>query len=384
MGSVNNQLDELAREEDPGEGDLPVQGPTAQLEVPLPDVTDLPQDETVMGVFRRHSDVVPKRMVIGDQEDTDEDEGLDDPQVLAHELGNKVTVIGNALSLLKRQITPEMLQDETVRHVLSVLEEEQEGMAHMLLRVRKRISDSPSAALAPEETPEYAVINVSELMEAEVKLWRRILRMNIAITRDFPQGIKIRGDHVELHQIVHNIFRNAIQIMQDLPEEERRIHVRIRRKEGYVYIFIHDNGPGIKEEDKGKIGTKHFTRKKGKGIGLYYSQKLARKIGGEISLKNTRDLTQEDLDDDAFDEISPVSQRSRPKHEHRHRVTRTLLNKIERVLVLFELLTRSKQVYEPRSPRKICVEDFKGATAIIKLRAVHEETAIEEPYRPVR
>lgn len=359
MGSRSDQRDDLDSEDDPGEGDQPEAG--------------MKSDD----VFRRYSDVVPRR----DTPQDADDEGLDDPQVLAHELGNKVAIIGNALTLLKKQITPEALQDETTRDILRVLEEEHEGMAHMLKRVRKN-SDSPSSALLPEETPEYAVINLSEMLEAEVKLWRRLLRMNIAITRDFPQWIRIRGDHMELHQVIHNLFRNAIQIMHDLPEEERRIHVRIRRKGGFVYVFIHDNGPGIKEEDRGKLFTKHFTKKKGKGIGLYYSQKLMRKIGGEISLKNTSDLKEEELDDDAFDiEVPPRSQRTRMKHEHRHGVAKMLFQKIQRAL---EFVSGRRQTIEPRPPVKIRVEDFKGATAIIKLRALDGEKTTEEPYKPVR
>jgi len=278
------------------------------------------------GISARYSDVVPKGSGAADMAD----EGLDDIEVIIHELGNKLSVLGNAFSLLKKQLPKDAQEDENLGEILTVIDVEHSDMSHILKRVRTSAQNALSSLLLPEEVPEYVVIDLSEMIEAQVKLWRRVLRTKIAITRDFAPGIKIRGDHLELNELIHNIFKNAVQIMQQLPEEERRLHVRVRQKEGYIQVFVHDNGPGIKDEDQKKLFKKGFTKKNGKGIGLYYSQILARKMGGDIVLMNNKDL----LDVEPEDEISPD---------------------------------------DPVKPRKIRLADYNGAVAIIEFPVLEED-----------
>ncbi len=223
-------------------------------------------------------------------------EGLDDVEVLCHEIGNKLGTVMQAANLLGKQLKGNPEVDKNLHELLEILDVEHMGMFHLLKRVRKHAGGNEQTLdvpLLPEELPEYKTVDLSEILDAEVKLWRRLLRMDINITKDIPEGVKMKGDNVELHEIIHNIFRNAIQVMQNLPEEERKIHVSIREEKDVIQIFIQDNGPGIKTDDLLKLFTKGFTKKNGKGIGLFYSQKLAKKMGGDITLINNMD--REDL-----------------------------------------------------------------------------------------
>ncbi len=335
-----------------------------------------PTEDRVSGISVRRSDVVPRGPEVS------QDEGIDDIEVIAHELGNKIGVIENALSLLKRQLPAEVQKDENVSEILRIITEEQSDMSHIIKRVRTSAQDALSSPALPEEVPEHVVIDLSETLEAEVKLWRRILRMKIAITRNFQQGIKIRGDHVELHELIHNVFKNAVQIMQQQPEEERKLHVRIRQKEGIIQVFVHDNGPGIKDEDRKELFHKGFTKKKGKGIGLYYSQKLARKMGGDIVIMNNKDL----LDVESQDEIPPEDLVLSP-HQTAElavpakndpltgdaKIPGFFKEKINGVIQLFFPHRPKQDPSEIRRPRKIRLADFKGAVAIIEFPVLEKE-----------
>jgi signal transduction histidine kinase len=59
---------------------------------------------------------------------------------------------------------------------------------------------------------------------------------------------------------------------------------------------MQDNGPGIPEHFRHRIGTRGFSGKGGHGIGIWRSKKLAREMGGELTLINN--CERDDLDYD--------------------------------------------------------------------------------------
>jgi signal transduction histidine kinase len=55
----------------------------------------------------------------------------------------------------------------------------------------------------------------------------------------------------------------------------------------WVRIQIADNGPGIPEEEIGRLFTPfHTTKTDGTGLGLAYSKKVIEGMGGRIQLSN--------------------------------------------------------------------------------------------------
>jgi signal transduction histidine kinase len=187
------------------------------------------------------------------------------------------------------------VEDQEVADLIAIFGDEFETMRHLVEGFHSEQS-SPDAPLLPEEIVQnHKPIDFSELVQAEVKLWRRLLRLDIKILRYITEGVQIRGDKCELHEIVHNLFKNAVQAMQQLPEDERRIIVTLLEHDDFVQVLIQDNGPGIPEEAFAKLFRLGFTKDKkgGTGIGLYQARRLARKMGGDVTLINNVD--REDL-----------------------------------------------------------------------------------------
>lgn len=86
--------------------------------------------------------------------------------------------------------------------------------------------------------------------------------------------------------IIKQILDNAVKY--SLPDSKIKIYAEQEEKENILYI--EDEGVGIKKEDIGRIFDKNFTGINGRrqytstGIGLYLSQKLAKKLGHLITV----------------------------------------------------------------------------------------------------
>lgn len=98
--------------------------------------------------------------------------------------------------------------------------------------------------------------------------------------------ININTDEKWLAFIIKQLIDNAVKY--SLPEKTIKIYVEQMEKE--VILNIEDQGTGIKKEDIRRIFDKNFTGMNGRrlynstGIGLYLSQKLARKLGHTITV----------------------------------------------------------------------------------------------------
>ena len=98
----------------------------------------------------------------------------------------------------------------------------------------------------------------------------------------------------QLIRVFVNLMTNAIQAIEiqqkeeaeaGLPVRQGRIGIFIRNsiKDGFYDIVFEDNGPGVKDENLGKLFTPNFTTKSsGTGLGLAICRNIIEKCNGEI------------------------------------------------------------------------------------------------------
>lgn len=108
---------------------------------------------------------------------------------------------------------------------------------------------------------------------------------NIRIELDVDDGVYAEADPEQLHRIVHNLGRNA---MQALSAAKRGGTVRIgaRRSGDVAEIEISDTGPGLPVVARDNLfkAFRGGVRKGGSGLGLAIAQELANGHGGEVRL----------------------------------------------------------------------------------------------------
>jgi two-component system sensor kinase FixL len=106
----------------------------------------------------------------------------------------------------------------------------------------------------------------------------------VALRQEMPdQGSAIRVDPVQIHQVLVNLLRNAIEALEDTPPADRRVLVQARRVDGLVQVSVSDNGSGQPEAELSKMFEPFVTTKpQGLGMGLAISKTIIEDHGGRI------------------------------------------------------------------------------------------------------
>lgn len=95
----------------------------------------------------------------------------------------------------------------------------------------------------------------------------------------------VQADRLLIHQAFRNILVNAIQILESAVK--RHLRIKVERRGHSVVTTFSDTGPGIAEENFGRIFEVFFsTRKGGSGFGLAITRKVVEEHGGSIRAYN--------------------------------------------------------------------------------------------------
>jgi hypothetical protein len=114
------------------------------------------------------------------------------------------------------------------------------------------------------------------------------LRLDTTLPDEFPV---IRSDPTRVRQVLGNLISNAIKYNRPEGSITVRAAVRSRRGAGeFAVVEVADTGIGI-AEDKLRLLFEEFSRlapaaAHGAGLGLAISQKIARALGGEITVRS--------------------------------------------------------------------------------------------------
>jgi signal transduction histidine kinase len=115
---------------------------------------------------------------------------------------------------------------------------------------------------------------VSELQRAQV-----IVRTELA--DDLPP---VKGDRVQLQQVVLNLVLNAAEAMSAIEDRQRQLVVRTERDEGdRVRLTVRDTGPGFALQSANQLFETFYTTKRdGMGIGLSISRSIIERHQGRL------------------------------------------------------------------------------------------------------
>jgi signal transduction histidine kinase/ActR/RegA family two-component response regulator len=193
-----------------------------------------------------------------------------------------------------------------------------------ILALSRLLLDHVDGALQPEQEKQVAFIRrsaetllefVNDLLDlAKVEAGKVDVHADAFSLPDFMRGLRgvlkplkltdavelifeeceplsIVADEGKLAQILRNLISNALKYTE---RGEVRVKVAINRSRGVAIFQVRDTGIGIAERDQARIFEEFeqvlgaFQQKnKGSGLGLALSQKLARLLGGEITVEST-------------------------------------------------------------------------------------------------
>jgi len=207
---------------------------------------------------------------------------------LAHEIHNPLDAVSNLLYLMQSDPKPE----ETAQFL------------DLASKELDRVAQISRAMLGMyRESKEPVAVDVQDMLDSILLLLDRQLRhAQVNLHTEFAPGAVVSGYPAELRQVFINLLANAADASSTGGVIELRTEICLERRRNPrpnkfeprpagVVVTIVDNGEGIAADVLPKLFQPFFTTKgeQGTGLGLWVSQGIVEKHGGNISIKSSTD-----------------------------------------------------------------------------------------------
>lgn len=147
--------------------------------------------------------------------------------------------------------------------------------------------------MASKHQSEQTALDINQVAQESLLFLRheiesRSIRIATAFARELP---RLRGDRIQLQQVIVNLLLNGIQAMETAQSDDCAINLETGVDAGnIVFLSIRDSGPGIADAHIDRIFEGFFTTKDGGlGIGLGICQSIIIAHGGSITAANHQD-----------------------------------------------------------------------------------------------
>ncbi len=222
---------------------------------------------------------------------------------VAHELNNPISfVYGNTLAM-KRYA--ERLATYLAAVHDDMPREAREGLRREL-RIDRLLDDLPSLIAGTMEGAERTrdivdalkrfsatdrderrPFDLVEVIERAVQWVAKGTANQFEVRLNLPPALEVLGSPGQVQQVVMNLVQNAADATEN--SRERRLEISGRSEEGQAVVEFRDSGPGIAEENLGKLFDPFFTTKpvgRGTGLGLAISYGIVERHGGKLGVSN--------------------------------------------------------------------------------------------------
>lgn len=204
---------------------------------------------------------------------------------LAHELGQPLNACQSYLGGVRHRLAdaltdqPELIQalDKAMTHL------DQAGQ--IIRNVRGFVS---------RHQPVFERTDLPALLDQTLSLLELPLRagcVRVDVQREDARALcAVQCHPVEIQQVLVNLVMNAIDALQTMPEQSRRIHIRLAPEaRGLVSVQVADDGPGVPAEVEARLFDPYITTKPtGLGMGLMICRTIVESHGGSLRLMPNR------------------------------------------------------------------------------------------------
>jgi PAS domain S-box-containing protein len=196
---------------------------------------------------------------------------------LAHEILHPIATARNNARAGMRflEMSPPNLDE--VREALACVVRDTDRGKDIVGRIRDHIKKAP---------PREESVDLNEAIDEVIVMVRNATDRNRVSVRTslMEQMAFVRGDRVQLQQVVLNLILNAVEAMTSVEEGEREllISTELNQKSG-ILVAVRDTGPGVDRENLDQIFKPFYTTKpSGIGMGLSICRSIIDAHGGQL------------------------------------------------------------------------------------------------------
>ena len=149
---------------------------------------------------------------------------------------------------------------EEVRQALDLIVESSIRAGEVIDRIRALVKKHPARK---------DILEVNEAILEVIALTRgEISKNGVSVKTQLDENLPaIRGDRVQLQQVMVNLLINAVEAMSGMSERPRELLISTEKTDSGVFVAVSDSGSGLDPESAGRLFESFFTTKPG-GLGM--------------------------------------------------------------------------------------------------------------------
>lgn len=198
--------------------------------------------------------------------------------VLAHEINQPLTAILSNAQAVQR--FPELTRSASsdLRDAFADIVSDSFRATEIVRKLRQFVRRA-----APETVP----LDIGDLVSGVARMMRRdAIARDVRVILDTGNHAQmVRGDNIQLQQVMINLLQNAFDAVEGRSAEDREVSVKVETTSpgNQVSIAVSDRGPGLKADQIGEVFTPFSTSKpQGLGLGLTISISIISMHGGRL------------------------------------------------------------------------------------------------------
>jgi signal transduction histidine kinase len=197
---------------------------------------------------------------------------------IAHEINQPLGAIrtnAETMELMLRSSSPDINE---IREIVADIRQDENRATEVIRRLRSLLRKAPF---------ELREIDLNEVVRETIAIALTVGRP--VELRSFLTAVPlpIKGDRIQLQQVILNLMMNAIDAMSNLPSAERKLAVATARASNFAELSVSDAGPGVPSDKRKDVFEPFFTTKaEGTGLGLSIARTIVEAHGGRIEVEN--------------------------------------------------------------------------------------------------
>ncbi|TPQ30308.1 ATPase [Bradyrhizobium guangdongense] len=199
---------------------------------------------------------------------------------IAHELNQPLgAILTNAESaaLILKSDAPDLKE---LREIVEDIRRDDTRASEVIIRLRSLLKRAPF---------EQSDLDLNQVAQETIEFLQPLATArDVELDPGIAAGtLPIRGDRIQLQQVIMNLIVNAIDAISGLAGPHRRIGLQTARDGDFAEIGVCDNGPGIMLDRFDRVFEPFYTTKpQGMGMGLAIARTIVEAHDGRIVAEN--------------------------------------------------------------------------------------------------